>query len=345
MSILLKCEQILKYINESEDIVWSQVIDCASMMGDLNALKLLSIQNRKTDIQMACFATACKYGHKHIVNFFFEHLKQFRRYRQPYKKLVKKYCRDSFTSASKGGHLDIVKMIHNKYHPNTQDVDYAIRGACLICSWDVIFYLKKKFNIKLIRALRQACQGRHRKLVDWLMENGDDDWDAGLMGACEPGDVYLIQVMIERGATNIRCGFQQICYKGHVEATKYFLESLCMEPTVTEFDLLRGVQVQKLFMDYDETHAISICESDICPLLNEGVSSQTLLRYGNPKRTIRIVNLANKLLQVVQLSLRGLLCSDLVNLLKSFIGYDVNEQVIESMATYPTGGSIKIIDH
>ena len=178
----------------------------------------------------------------------------------------------------------------------------------------------------------QACEGKHRKLVDWLIENGDDNWEDGLIGACTSGDVSLIQLMIERGAKNRRDGFQIACFCGHVEASRYFIES--GSTNFNRLDLAsRHFEVKKLFIEYDHTRVIPIYPSDICPLLNRGVSLSTLLQYERPEATKRIVCLAEKLLEVVKSSLSDVLCADMVSALKSFIGYDVNEQVIESMIT------------
>lgn len=52
MSILLKSDKISKYIQESDDFSWAPVLDRVSMMGDLDMLKLLSVLDRRTFIQV-----------------------------------------------------------------------------------------------------------------------------------------------------------------------------------------------------------------------------------------------------------------------------------------------------
>ena len=254
--------------------------------------------------------------------------KQFQPHRQLY--LTRLYCEHGFIRASKGGHLNIVRVVLENYFPCLREVGRALKWACSTCSWDVIFFLHKKFKITQINGLREACVGKHRKLVDWLIKNGDDDWNAGLAGACISGDVSLIRLMIDRGATDIKNGFQRTCEEGHVEASKYFLESGTITTLGRHLNYIRHMKVKKLLLEYDHRYTMTVFATDICPLLNEGVSLQTLSRYKHVE-TMYLVGLAEKLFQVVQLSLWGHICSDLVNLLKSFIGYDVSKQIMDSM--------------
>ena len=335
MSVLLESKEILTCVQQSRAISWDAVAYHAAKTGNLNILKLLSIEKEKIYVQQTCFEYACATGHKHIVNFFLDHLKQFQSYPQIYEKLIKIFSRRGFFGASKGGHLEIVQVIVEKYTPSRDDVKVAWECACSQCSWDVIFYLKEKFDIshQSNRGLYEACRGGHQKLVNWLIENGESDWYSGLRGACESGSVSLIQFMIERGATNIREGFEITCQTEHEEACKYLFEALHrVTPSgIRCLSYTRSVEIKKLLIECDETYAISIRVSDICPLLNEGVSLQKLLSYQNPHVIKQVVGLAEKLIQVVQLSLRGIVCADLINVLKRFIGYDVNAQVIEAV--------------
>ena len=332
VSVLLEPKQILTHIEQSDDIAWKKVFDHASMMGDLNALKLLSIQIQRPAMQVSCFEQACEYGHRHIINFFFDYLKQFQFSPETYDNFIRLFCTRGFLSASRGGRLDIIQMLVDIYQPGVYDLIVGWRSACYKCSWDVIFFLKEKFPIIPIRGLYQTCKGKHRKLVDWLVENGDNDWDAGFAGACESGDVPLIQFMIERGATNKTEGFQLACMYGHVEAFKYLLETFRQLLSPSDMFFYSTIQIKKLLMEYDVARSVPIRVFDICPLLNEGISIQTLLLYQRSHAAITyVVGLAERLLQVVQLSLHTTLCSDLVNDLKGFVGYDVNPLILESI--------------
>ena len=333
MSIRLKSPQILKYVEQTDAVLWHKVLYHASKMGDLDALKSLSIQNEDTSTQACCLKIACEHGHRHIMDFFLDHVKQFQFDKQSYHSLLQSYCRAGLIGASKGDHLDIIKMVIQNYQPSTKDVVWALQEACLTCSWNVLFFLKETFNISPIRALRQACEGKHRKLVDWLIENGDDDWESGFIGACEAGDVSLIQLMIpliiKRGAINLRLAFMITSRRQHVEASKYLLE-LGKLTVVGEY-LGCNADITKLLIEYDDTRAIPILASHVCPLLNKGVSLSTLLQYKQSGVVRRIVCLAEKLLEVVKSSLRDVLCTDLIITLNLFIGYDVNKQVVEAI--------------
>ena len=337
MFALLQSKQIMSHIQEAGAISWHSVMYNAAATGDLETLKLLSVQNETSVNQASCFEYACATGHKNIVNFFLEHLKQFQLYPQTYQKLINLFCSRGFVSACQGGHLDIVQVMVENYEPSPDHINRALKAACSSCVWDVIFYLKEKFGINQFNELFEACRGKHRKLVDWLIENGAYDWNRGLMGACESGDMSLMKLMIERGATNIDHGLARACEMGHVEQSKYLLEALHRVLPVPRlyFNYIHNVEIKKLLIECDEASVLPVRQLDICPLLNQGISLQKLLLYPNPNITTQIADLAARLLQVVQVSLQGMLCSDLVNVLKIFIGYDVNAQVMETIAWEP----------
>lgn len=271
----------------------------------------------------------------HIINFFLDHVREFRYDPESYNHLLESYCRSGLFDASKSGRLNIVQLMIEHYKPSGEDLTYAFEMACSKCSWDVIFYFKETFGLSQSRALEIACQGKHRKLVDWLIENGDDDWEHGLMGACVSGDVSLIQLMLDRGASeNITRGFEAACMSGNLDASKYLLESGKIKTIGKRLGYIHSMQVKKLLIDYDDARIIRVFPANVCCLLNEGVSLDILLQYERPEATARIARLAEDSLRVVHSSLQGTLCSDLVSALKMFIGYDVNAQVVESIGCY-----------
>ena len=51
-------------------------------------------------------------------------------------------------------------------------------------------------NLNWDRGLRYACQGGHRDLVDFMIENGADYWSEGLKGACRGGLRDLVDLMM-----------------------------------------------------------------------------------------------------------------------------------------------------
>jgi len=51
-------------------------------------------------------------------------------------------------------------------------------------------------NLNWDRGLRAACQGGHRDLVDFMIENGADYWSEGLKGACRGGLRDLVDLMM-----------------------------------------------------------------------------------------------------------------------------------------------------
>ena len=149
MSDLLESKQIIKHIQQSGAVLWDSVLQNASKTGDLDTLQLLSIQNKRTSLQVSCFGLACANGHKNIVNFFLEHLKQFQLYPQTHQTLIHSFCQRGLISASEGGHLDVVQMVIDYYEPSPDHVCAAWEKACFTCSWDVIFYLELIIRLQI----------------------------------------------------------------------------------------------------------------------------------------------------------------------------------------------------
>ena len=73
-------------------------------------------------------------------------------------------------------------------------------------------------------ALRGACEGGHKELVELMIEKGATRWDWGLRGACRGGHKDLAELMIEKGATNWNSAFRGACRGGHKELVELMIE-------------------------------------------------------------------------------------------------------------------------
>ena len=331
MSVPFDSTRFLHYVRQGTDyVLLYKTLEYMSKIGDLATLKLLSIQNQNTTIQTSCFEYACEHGHKHIVIFFLDYLKK--QFQFPGQQRLIQYCQRGFLSASKGGYLEIVQIIVEHHEPCEDDVRVAFKEACSSGSWDIILYLREKFNTYPIQALQVACQGKQRKVVDWLIENGADNWNDGLIGSCQSGDVSLMKLMIQRGATDVCLGLQITCERGHVEASKYLLELLHrVIPSNIHFQFISSAKIKKLLIECDEAHTMHICVLDVWPLINEGVPLEKLLLYKNANYIRRMVRLVLDLFELIHSSLQEMLCSDLRNVLQQFVGHESNINALASL--------------
>jgi len=69
-----------------------------------------------------------------------------------------------------------------------------------------------------------ACQGGHLYLVNMMINKGANDWNWGLWRACEGGHLDLVNMMIQKGADNWNWGLYGACFGGHLDLIKLMLE-------------------------------------------------------------------------------------------------------------------------
>jgi hypothetical protein len=69
-----------------------------------------------------------------------------------------------------------------------------------------------------------ACKGGHRSLVDLMIEKGADDWNRGLYGACYGGHRSLVDLMIEKGADDWDEGLWNACEGGYRSLAELMIE-------------------------------------------------------------------------------------------------------------------------
>ena len=105
--------------------------------------------------------------------------------------------------AGEGGHKKLVKFAINKGANN-------FRGA--------LFW---------------ACKHGQKELIEWILATLDSnqvslpdsnllDW--GLEGACFGGHKIIVELMIEKGATDFNWGLTQACARGHKKIAKMMIE-------------------------------------------------------------------------------------------------------------------------
>jgi hypothetical protein len=113
--------------------------------------------------------------------------------------------------------------------------------------------------------LRRASTLGQVKIVQWVIEEGADDWDGGLEGACVAGDVGLAEDFIKRGAYTVNIGMCVAASEGHLQLVKLMaahganqwnnaLRATCKKETSEE---LIAWLVEKGATDWDR--AMSVC--------------------------------------------------------------------------------------
>ncbi|KAL0481077.1 hypothetical protein AKO1_012844 [Acrasis kona] len=80
-------------------------------------------------------------------------------------------------------------------------------------------YYSSTFTNMLDEALLNACFGGHDIIVNLLIERGASDWNGGLLGACSGGHASIAYLMIQKGATNIQQALQTAMFFGHSQIT------------------------------------------------------------------------------------------------------------------------------
>ena len=54
-----------------------------------------------------------------------------------------------------------------------------------------------------------------------MIEKGEDNWNWGMIRACEGGHIDIVKFMIEKGANNWNGGMVRACYGGHMDIVKF----------------------------------------------------------------------------------------------------------------------------
>jgi hypothetical protein len=112
--------------------------------------------------------------------------------------------------------LSLAQVIEIK---NIKEFENACRQG------DILSITKTKFNKKWLNyGLHGACEGGPLELVDILIEKGATDWNNGLRGACKGGDPEIVRLMMERGADDWGDGVYKACQEGHLELVKLMIE-------------------------------------------------------------------------------------------------------------------------
>ena len=70
----------------------------------------------------------------------------------------------------------------------------------------------------------EACKCGNLEIVKLMIEKGATDWNWGMVNACGCGHFEIVKLMIEKGATDWDWGMGRACEGGHLEIAKLMIE-------------------------------------------------------------------------------------------------------------------------
>lgn len=71
-----------------------------------------------------------------------------------------------------------------------------------------------------------ACESGNINIAILTIEKGANNFDKALHKACEKGHLYIVMLLIMKGAKDLYSGFLVACEKGHVEIVDFLVKSI-----------------------------------------------------------------------------------------------------------------------
>lgn len=166
-----------------------------------------------------CMLYACKSSNYEMVEYLLN------KGAANFKKFDANKC---LTNACKGGCTQIVnRMIELGANTWNMALYYACKGGHIHI---IKLMLLKNIDIAKIGhlCLGVACEKNHIHVINLLLtmnlgsEIGPNfKWDCGLSGACVGGNIDIVKLMIQKGATSINYALQKACNYGNTDIVKF----------------------------------------------------------------------------------------------------------------------------
>ncbi len=139
----------------------------------------------------------------------------------------------AFSSACRGGHLELVKSIWNNSDDQIISLNSKIYTAAKWGHTKVVKYLVRKHPKYLNDAVDGACRGGHLELLNKLPQISC--YQSALEEACRNGRFEIIQHLVSRKTKISLTAFRNACQFGNLEIVKflmpyvpyYYSEGLC----------------------------------------------------------------------------------------------------------------------
>lgn len=216
---------------------------------------------------------ACKSGNMHLVMYIVVFLKNSLKYHfiwdegmmggcsgghlEIVKFIIKKGIRscniyEGMLIACKKGYVEIVKFLMStvKYDIHDSRACECLMAACEGGYTEVIDLFvnsPNNGNNEWNQGLKGACQGNQRAIIELMISKGATDWNAGLIGACTGGNLGIVKFMILKGATDLNSGFNAACKNNCAEVVEYFFN----EHNPSQYNFAESLYYA-CFCDFDE---------------------------------------------------------------------------------------------
>lgn len=137
----------------------------------------------------------------------------------------------------KEGNIEIVKLLV-EYHTNTNNMNNSDRIKYL--NW----------------GLSSACAGNNLEIVKYLVDNGADNFDDGLLATCFKGTCETADFLVKCGASKFEKCLAQACHEGHLEIAKFMIAKKATNWNEGLLNACHGgrIELVALMLDYGATN-------------------------------------------------------------------------------------------
>lgn len=157
-------------------------------------------------------AVACEYGHVDIVEYFI--MSEADNWNK------------ALQAACYGGHVGLVRRIFECDKYKSVNINEGFLNACQSGNLETIKFMIDKKATNTDRGLEMACKGGNLELVEFMLtegylkkdksnsdnsDNSDNNWENGLLDSCYYGHTKVAELMITKGATNLKEGLRYTC--------------------------------------------------------------------------------------------------------------------------------------
>lgn len=161
----------------------------------------------------SAFSSACRGKQYNIAKMLMEHIIDFRRI---------------FARACGTGNLDFIKIVISCDANVISECSSGITMACRNGHIETVKYLIELGGNPKPTAFRVACLCKQYDvvmiLIEYMTKNKIEYCDIGLVSSCMSGDMTLINLMIEKGATSFNKGLTEGCRRGYDKVIRCMIE-------------------------------------------------------------------------------------------------------------------------
>ena len=83
---------------------------------------------------------------------------------------------------------------------------------------------KKYKHILVSILLEDSCYGGNMQIVELMIEKGATYWNCGLYGACQGGNMKIVELIMEKGACDWNEGLYGACQGGNMKIVELMIE-------------------------------------------------------------------------------------------------------------------------